>query len=93
MEGLQHMSVAHSFAAIVIPLNSTAWPYTHIAKLAVRGDTYLSNSYQAELLAAAVASELASPTNPIHIVTDCKSIVQQVTTTRENLGHLIRRND
>jgi hypothetical protein len=56
------------------------------------GSTFLSNPYQAELLAAAVAASLSSSTRFVHIITDCKSIVTQIEHLR-NSPESIPRTD
>ena len=62
------------------------------ASLYANGTSFLSNPYQAELLAAAVASSLSTATRSVHIVTDSKSIVTQIEHLR-NTPESIPRTD
>ena len=58
--------------------------------LTVTGPTFLSNSYQAELLAASAAASLSTTSRPIHIITDCKSVVTQIHRLRNPNAHIPR---
>jgi hypothetical protein len=93
-EGLHEPTTAHSAASIVIPLNDNTWPNTRVATLRVTGESFLSNSYQAELLAATIAATLPTNATTTTIVTDCQSIVQQTLAIRDTDDLTkINRND
>ena len=78
-EGLQLPS--NSVSAISLIISTHVLSPLHpgpFASLYAKGTSFLSNPYQAELLAAAVAASLSTATRSVHIVTDSKSIVTQI---------------
>jgi hypothetical protein len=71
-----HLNTSISLEITTSPITPTRQP--EYLALFVRGPTFLSNPYQAELLAVSAASTLSTPQRKVHIITDCQSITSQL---------------
>jgi hypothetical protein len=89
--GLQIPTPATSSLSLIITTEAlTPDSTTTYLALTVTGPTSLSNSYQAELLAASAAASLSTTTRSVHIITDCKSVVTQIHRLRNPNSHMPR---
>jgi hypothetical protein len=71
-----HSNTSISLVITTSPITPTHQP--EYLALYVQGPTFLSNPYQAELLAVSAASSLSTTRRKVHIITDCQSITSQL---------------
>ena len=71
-----HSTTSISLVITTSPI--TPWQQPAYYALYATGPTFLSNPYQAELLAVSAASTLSTHQRKVHVITDCQSITSQL---------------